>query len=115
MSISRGDVILALFPDSNLATAKRRPALIVQADSLATGLAQTVAAMITSNPARAGHASRWSIASSSREGREMGLRTDSIVMTDNLATIRESEIDRVIGHCANMSYVDAALRHTLGI
>jgi mRNA interferase MazF len=115
MSISRGDVILALFPDSNLATAKRRPALDVQADGLATGLAQTVAAMITSNPSRAGHASRCSVAKSSREGREMGLRTDLIVMTDDLATIRASEIDRVIGRCSDMSHVDAALRHTLGI
>jgi mRNA interferase MazF len=115
MSISRGDVILALFPDSNLITAKRRPALVVQADGLATGLPQTVAAMITSNQARASHASRWSVAKLSREGREMGLRTDSIVMTDNLATIRESEIDRVIGKCSDMSHVEAALRHTLGI
>ncbi len=32
----RGDVILVLFPDSNLLTAKLRPALIVQADNLAT-------------------------------------------------------------------------------
>lgn len=28
----RGDVILVLFPNSDLRTAKRRPALIVQAD-----------------------------------------------------------------------------------
>ena len=32
------------------------------------------------------------------EGRETGLLPDSIVMTDNLATIALSEIDRVIGH-----------------
>ncbi len=115
MSISRGDVVLAIFPDSNLVTSKRRPALVVQADGLATGLAQTVVAIITSNPARGGQASRWSIARLSREGREMGLRTDSIVMTDNIATIRESEIDRVIGKCSDMSHVDTALRHTLGV
>jgi mRNA interferase MazF len=42
---SRGDVVLILFPDSNLRTAKRRPALIVQADDLRTGLAQTVVAI----------------------------------------------------------------------
>jgi hypothetical protein len=35
-------------------------------------------------------------------------------MTDNLATIAESEIDRVIGRLP-MTEVDAALRHTLGL
>ena len=76
MRLERGDVVLVLFPDSNLQTAKRRPALVVQADGLETGLRQTIVAMITSNPARAGHASRWSVAQSSTEGRQMGLRTD---------------------------------------
>jgi mRNA-degrading endonuclease toxin of MazEF toxin-antitoxin module len=31
MPYERGDVVLVLFPDSNLRTAKRRPALVVQA------------------------------------------------------------------------------------
>jgi mRNA interferase MazF len=44
-----GDVVLVLFPDSNLRTAKRRPVLVVQADNLTTGLAQTIVLMITSN------------------------------------------------------------------
>jgi mRNA-degrading endonuclease toxin of MazEF toxin-antitoxin module len=38
MPYNRGDVVLVLFPESNLRTAKRRPALVVQADNLATGL-----------------------------------------------------------------------------
>jgi mRNA interferase MazF len=37
----RGDVVLVLFPDSNLRSAKRRPALVVQADELASALPQT--------------------------------------------------------------------------
>lgn len=61
MPYKRGAVVLVLFPDSNLRTAKRRPALVVQADSLATGLAQTIVAMISSNMARAGHASRVAV------------------------------------------------------
>ena len=54
MPFKRGDVVLALFTDSNLRTAQRRPVLVVQADRLDTGLAQTIVAMITSNLARAG-------------------------------------------------------------
>lgn len=55
MRYERGDIVLLLFPDSNLRTAKRRPALIVQADNLNTGLNQTIVAMISSNMARATH------------------------------------------------------------
>ena len=36
-------------------------------------------------------------------------------MTDNLATIMDSEIDRFIGRCNDMRAIDAALRHTLGL
>lgn len=58
MPYKRGDVVLVLFPDSNLRTAKRRPALIIQADNLNTSLRQTIVAMITSNMSRANHPSR---------------------------------------------------------
>ena len=115
MPFERGQVVLVLYPDSNLKTAKRRPALVVQTSSLQTGLAQSIIAMITSNLSRAGHPSRWAVAKSSLEARQMGLRTDSVIMTDNLATVRDNEIDKVIGRCANMQAVDAALRHTLGL
>ena len=33
----RGDVVLVLFPHSNLRTAKPRPSLVVQADNIQTG------------------------------------------------------------------------------
>ena len=46
MTISRGNVVLVLFPDANLRTAKRRPALVVQADALQTGLPQVIVSMI---------------------------------------------------------------------
>jgi len=106
---------LVLFPDSNLRTAKRRPALVVQADDLRTGLPQLIVAVITSNPSRAGHPSRLSAPQSSPQGRQMGLRADSVIMTDNLATVVENEIDRAIGHCGLMEAVDDALRHTLAL
>ena len=115
MPFDRGDVVVVLFPDSNLRTAKRRPALVVQADRLQTGLPQTIVAMISSNMARAGHPSRVAVLHASPESKQMGLHTDSVIVTDNLATVLEQEIDRTIGHCPDMSAVDAALRHTLGL
>ena len=115
MNLNRGDVVLVLFPDSNLRTAKRRPALIVQAEHLETGLLQSIVVMITSNLKRAGHPSRVQVSQSSPDGQQMGLKTDSIVMTDNLSTVLETEIDRIIGRCNDMQAVDDALRHTLGL
>jgi mRNA interferase MazF len=115
MPTDRGDVVLILFPDSSLRTAKRRPVLVVQADNLATGLNQTIVAMISSNLARSGHPSRVEVEQSSNEGKQMGLRTDSVIMTDNMATVLESEIDQVIGHLRDMRPIDNALRHTLGL
>lgn len=110
----RGDVILVLFPHSDLRTAKPRPALVVQADNLQTELPQVVVAMLTSQLFRASHPSRVTVLHSSPEGRQSGLLADSVVMTDNLATIAENEIDRVIGTLP-MANVDIALRHTLGL
>lgn len=113
-SYKRGDVVLVLFPNSNLLTAKTRPALIVQADNLQTGLPQVIVAMITSKMSRANHPSRVKVLLSTPEGKQSGLLTDSVVMTDNLATILESAIDRVIGNLP-MDDVDAALKHTLSL
>ena len=92
MNCRRGDVVLVLFPDSNLRSSKRRPALIVQADQLGADLQQTIVAMITSNMTRAGHPSR-----------------------DNLATIHHSEIDRIIGTFGGLKEIDVALRTTLAL
>jgi len=89
--------VLVLFPDSNLRTAKRRPALVIQADNLETGLPQSIVAMITSNMSRAGHASRVTLPLNSGQGRQARILMDSVVMTDNLATVRENEIDRALG------------------
>lgn len=110
----RGDVVLVLFPNSDLRTAKRRPALVVQADNLQTGLLQVIVAMITSRMFRANHPTRIKITISTPEGQQSGLLSDSVVMTDNLATILDTEIDSVIG-ALPMRDVEQALRHTLGI
>ena len=50
-----------------------------------------------SNLSRAGHASRVEILRAAAEGRQSGLLTDSVVMTDNLATVIHTEIHRVVG------------------
>ena len=78
------------FPNSDLRTAKRRPALVLQRDNLASGLEQTIVAMISSNPARGNHPSRVAVPLRSDVSKSSGLRLDSWIMTDNLATVLDS-------------------------
>jgi mRNA interferase MazF len=112
MKTRRGEVVLVLFHNSGLRTAKRRPALVLQRDNLGSGLQQTIVAMISSNPTRAGHPSRISIPLASAAGKTSGLRLDSWIMTDNLATVLDSEIDSALGQLPDMSEVNAAIEHT---
>ena len=110
----RGEVILLLFPHSDLRTSSLRPAVVIQSDNLQTDLPQIIVAMITSRMFRANHESRVAVFLSTPDGQQSGLSTDSVVMTDNLATVMLSEIEGVIGSLP-MTEIDAALRHTLGI
>ena len=50
----------------------------------------------------------------STEGKQSGLLTDSVVMTDNLATIVTSAVYRVIGSLPTAK-IDKALKYTLGL
>jgi mRNA interferase MazF len=113
-ALKRGDVALVLFPHSDLEGAKPRPALVIQADGLETGLPQVIVAMITSRLFRANHPSRVLIRLTTAEGERSGLLSDSVVMTDNIATITEVAIDRVIGSLP-MAKIEVALRHTLAL
>lgn len=71
--------------------------------------------MITSNLARAGPPSRVIVRVSSENAKGSGLLTDSVIMTDNLATIHYSEIDRIIGAFTGLKDIDAALRVTFAL
>lgn len=111
----RGDIVLILFPNSDLQSFKKRPALVVQADDLNTGISQVIVALITSNMSRSSHNSRVTVLSNSAEFAASGLKTNSVLVTDNLATVRESFIDKTLGSFTKMELVDAALAHTFGL
>ena len=113
-SYKQGDVVLVLFPNSDLVTAKIRPAVVVQADNLHTGLPQIIVAMITSQMSRSQHPSRLTILLGTPEGQQSGLILDSVIMTDNLATVTLSSIDRVIGSI-EIENLQNSLRNTFGL
>jgi mRNA interferase MazF len=78
-------------------------------------LPQTIVALIASNIARAGHPSRVVVRVDSESANGSDLLMDSVIMTDNLATIQYSEIDRILGAFSELRELDAALRSTLAL
>ncbi len=114
MSYKRGEVVLLLFPHSDLITAKRRPALIIQSDIIETEIQQKVVAMMTSNLWRKGP-TRLFIEAESEVGKAMGIKVDSVVVCDNLATVLTAQIDEIIGRCPIMQDVDKSLRTALAL
>ncbi len=110
----RGDVVLAQFPNSDLISHKKCPVLIIQSDDVERGGDQKLVALITSNLKRTG-VTRVFIDCNSEMGRAMGLNMDSVVMTDNLATLKDSLLIKKIGHCSDMSAIDRALAQAIGL
>ena len=82
------------FPYSDLVRYKKRPALVVQDESVETGLSQRVVVQITSNLDRTG-ATRVLVRKNSAHGRDMGILTDSVIVADHLATVLPREIDQL--------------------
>ncbi len=117
MNLHRGDVVLALYPFSSGAGASRRPAVVIQNDRDNARMRNTIISQITTNLQRAAEPTHLSVAAASREGREMGLLHDSVISCNNVATVREDRIDRVIGRVpdALLARLDDCLRAALSL
>jgi mRNA interferase MazF len=114
MTFRRGDVLLVRFPNSDRLTYRKRPALVVQADDPFPGADRRLVACITSNLSRFGQ-TRIPIEKNSAAGRNMGLLMDSVIVVDDLATIYDDEVDKVMGRCPVMAKVDDALKVLFGL
>jgi len=113
MNYKRGDVLLLLFPNSDLKTYKKRPALLVQANGLETGIRQRIVALITSKNRRG--PTRVHFPLRTPAAFQMGLLADSVVVTDNLVTVRDLAIEKKIGSCPDMDLIDQALKTSLAL
>jgi len=110
----RGDVVIVDFPFAEGGGSKVRPALVVQVDGLRT--LNLILAMITSVVSRGGP-SRALIDPSDPSESRSGLRMPSLVLCDQLFSIRRDRILRIIGHVSPMSMgrVENSLRIALGL
>ena len=113
MTYSRGDVVLVNYLHADLRKVSFRPAIVVQSDALSTNLSQKILVKITSKK-REGPA-RVAVALDSPVARQMGLMTDSVIMTDSIMTTEIREINRKIGTCPIMDHVSKALAIALDI
>jgi mRNA interferase MazF len=117
MSLKRGDVVLAWYPFSSGAGGKRRPCLIIQTDADNARLTNTVVVQITSNLRAVSEPTQLLIEMNTPEGKQSGLLHDSLISCNNLATIEQALVAKVIGSLPPeaMAKVDACLKAALGL
>lgn len=116
--MKRGDVVLVDYPFSEGGGSKVRPALVVLADTYNRKLSHTVVAMISSSSSRiVGDPSQFVIELGSPELRQSGLWLRSVVMCENLITVRQSRILKSLGTLPKsaMDRIEACLKSAFEI
>lgn len=111
--------MLVAFPfvTQHPAQRKRRPALVVQSDRYNRRRAAIIIAAITSTRAHERLPCKVFVEEHTREGREAGLKLDSVVDCQTLATVPRDEIVRRLGRFPDefMRRIDHALQDALGL
>lgn len=97
MKITRGDVVLTRFPHAGGVRGKKRPAVVVQADSYNTTVSHVIVAEITTNLTPVNDPAFVFIDIATSEGKATGLTQNSLVSSLFLATVFADRIERVIG------------------
>ena len=117
--VSRGDVVLVAFPfvAGHVVQRKRRPAVVVQADRYNRRRAAVIIAAITSTRAHRELPSKVVVGKNTVDGRQAGLRLDSVIDCQTLATIPRDEIVRRLGQFPQdvMHRIDLGLADALGL
>ncbi len=115
----RGDVVLIAFPFITQGSTKRklRPAVVIQADRYNHRRAAVIIAALTSTRAHARLSCKVPVAKDSPSGRAAGLRLDSVVDCQTIATVPREELVRRLGAFPKetMQKVDLALQDALGL
>jgi mRNA interferase MazF len=100
VNVQRGDVVLAWFPNATGVGGKKRPCVVIQNDEDNRKIANTVIAFITSTLSRRGDKSHVYIDVGTPEGKQAGLLHDSIISCNNLATIEQNDVHKIVGSLA---------------
>jgi mRNA interferase MazF len=115
----RGDVVLIAFPfiTQGQTERKRRPALVVQSDRYNRHRAAVVVAAITGATPKHMLPCKVPVTQHSPQGRQAGLRLDSVIDCQTIATVPREEIVARLGTLPPelMRRVDEALKDALGL
>ena len=95
--MNRGDVLLVRFPHPSGGRGKKRPVVVVQADTYNQALRTLVVAEVTTNLTMVNDPACLFIDASTPEGRATGIVQDSLVSCLLMATIKSDLVDQVIG------------------
>ena len=97
MTLNRGDIVMTRFPHAGDNRGKKRPAVVIQADTHNAKYKHFILAEITKNLAAASDPTSFLIDLSTTDGKATGLDQDSVVCCLFLATVAEPGITQVIG------------------
>jgi mRNA interferase MazF len=113
----RGDVVIVDFPFTDTDEAKVRPAVVIQNDRDNTKLRKTVIVMVTGNLRRNGDPSHVFVDPTDAVGASAGLRFPSLISCNNLFTIEQAGIIRVLGHLSDSlkQKLEKSLKAALGL
>jgi mRNA interferase MazF len=100
VNLQRGDVVLAWFPHASGMGGKRRPCVVIQNDEDNRKIANTVVVFITSTLFRRGDKSHVFMDVTTPEGKLTGLLHDSLISCNNIATIEQNLVSKIIGSLA---------------
>jgi len=112
--LTRGDIVVAAFPFTDLSGDKRRPALVIASQASSNdALLAFISSVIPQNPT----AYEIVLASSAPDFQQTGLKVSSVLRLNKLATIERNLITRQLGQLAigRLSEVDDVLIKALGI
>lgn len=117
MSVNRGEVVIVNWPFASGVGRKPRPALVIQNNRDNQRLVNTILAMITSVTHRALEPTQLLIELNTQQGRQSGLRQDSVVNCAHLLTVDQSRILHAIGSLpvASMQQINHCLKAALEI
>src|SRR5215468_6361659 len=112
MTLQRGDVVMTRIPHAGGTRGKKRPAVIIQADSYNATLKHFMVAEITGNLAAASDPASFLIGVTMPEGKSTGLNQNSVVCCLFVATVGEGTITKVIGKLSPelLSLLEASLK-----
>ena len=115
--MNQGDVILVRFPHRSGVRGKKRPAVIIQADSYMGRLSTVIVAEITKNLALASDPACLFEDVNTPEGRATGLIHDSVLSCLLLATVDTDKVAQVLGSLSqNMKLkLNHCLKAAMGI